>query len=155
MPRCASYRGVLEAQCGAFLADFPSSMDEAEWLRGRGGGHAPIWFISVNTSQYCVISTMSTVLDPDEVPGGELHGATGPADAGELSVVCSFVAHPRHKITFADQMPQVGSQVREGFGEASDRLLELGEIGAGARRVLEDPESRLIEPLGDRSLMIW
>ena len=38
MPRCASYRGVLEAQCGAFLADFPSSMDEAEWLRGRGGG---------------------------------------------------------------------------------------------------------------------
>ena len=108
MPRCASYRGVLEAQCGAFLADFHPPWMKQSGYAGVVVGSA-IWFISVNTSQYCVIST-STVLDPDEVPGGELHGATGPADAGELSVVCSFVAHPRaHKITFADQMPQVGS----------------------------------------------
>ena len=29
MPRCASYRGVLEAQCGAFLADYPPWMKQS------------------------------------------------------------------------------------------------------------------------------
>ena len=59
-----------DSDCGFLRSCVVPGQQQGPWTE-QGGyagvavGSAPIWFISVNTSQYCVISTMRPVVDPD------------------------------------------------------------------------------------------